>query len=158
MKKRAFLKQDEDEMKRVQRELTAEIRRGKEKYKGKIDDNFKCNDMKKVWEGTHLISGYKGKREGVSGMNTKTSEGANALNDFYARFDCHEFSEARNNLMDRLTSTPSEERGECITVTVDEVLRQLQRTNPNKAAGPDGIKPSILKYCAEQLYSIFCHF
>ena len=97
MKKKAFLKQDKDEMKRVQRELTAEIRRGKEKYKGKID-NFKCNDMKKVWEGTHLISGYQGKREGVSGMNTKTIEGANALNDFYACFDCHDFSEARNNL------------------------------------------------------------
>ena len=35
MKKRAFLKQDEDEMKRVQRELKAEIWRGKEEYKGK---------------------------------------------------------------------------------------------------------------------------
>ena len=143
MKKKAFLKQDKDEMKGVQRELKAEIWRGKEEYKGKIEDNFKCNNMKKVWEGTHLISGYKGKGEGVSGMNTKTSEGANALNDFYARFDCQDFSEARNNLTDRLTSSPADERGECITVTVDEVLRQLQRTNPNKAAGPDGIKPSI---------------
>ena len=55
-------------------------------------------------------------------MNTKTTEGANALIDFYARFDCHDFSEARNNLTDRLTSTPVEKRGECITVTVDEVL------------------------------------
>ena len=35
MKKKAFLKQDEDEMKRVQRELKAEIWRGKEQYKGK---------------------------------------------------------------------------------------------------------------------------
>ena len=49
--------------------------------------------MKKVGEGMHLISGYQGKREGVSDMNTKTSEEANALNDFYARFDCHDFSE-----------------------------------------------------------------
>ena len=94
--------------------------------------------MKKVWEGTHLISGYQGKREGVSGMNTKTIEGANALNDFYACFDCHDFSEARNNLTDRLTSALVEKRGECITVTVDKVLRQLQRMNPNKAAGLDG--------------------
>ena len=112
--------------------------------------------MKKVWEGMHLISGYKGKQEDVSGMNTKTSEVANALNDFYARFDCQDFSEARNNVTDRLTSTPAEERGECITVTEDEVLQQLQRTNPNKAAGPEGIKPSILKDSAEQLCSILC--
>ena len=97
--------------------------------------------MKKVWEGMHLISGYKGKREGVSGMNTKTSEGANALNDFYARFDCHNFSEARNNLTDRLTSTPAEERGECILLQWSKFsnsskeriqIRQRGRTELNR--------------------------
>ena len=44
------------------------------------------------------MSGYKGKREGASGMNTKTTKGAITLNDFYARFDCHDLSEARNKL------------------------------------------------------------
>ena len=142
MKKKAFLKQDKDEMKRVQRELKAEIRRGKEEYKGKIEDNFKCNNMKKVSEGTHLISGHKGKGEGVSGMNTKTSEGADALNDFYARSDCHDSSEARNNLTDRLTSTPAEERGECILLQWTKFsnsskeriqIRQRGRTELNRA-------------------------
>ena len=41
-------------------------------------------------------------------------------------------------------------------MTVNEVLRQFQRTYPNKAARPDGIKPSMLKYCAEQLCSMLC--
>ena len=39
-KNKAFLKVDKDEMKRAQRELKAEIRRGKEEYKRKIEDNF----------------------------------------------------------------------------------------------------------------------
>ena len=88
-------------------------------------------------------------------MNTKTSKGANALNDFYARFDCHDFSEVRNNLTDRLTSSPAEERGECITRREDEDLRQLQRTNRNEAAEPDGMKPSILSIVSSNcvLYS-----
>ena len=30
-------------------------------------------NMKNVLEGLHLIGGYKGKRGGVSGMNTKTT-------------------------------------------------------------------------------------
>ena len=48
--------------------MKAEIGRGKEEYKMKTEDNFKCNNMYKVWEGMHLMSGYKGKREVVSGM------------------------------------------------------------------------------------------
>ena len=42
MKKKVFLKQDKNEMKEVQRELTAEIRRGKEEYQRNIEDNLKC--------------------------------------------------------------------------------------------------------------------
>lgn len=60
-KKKVSLKQDEDEMKRVQRKVKAEIKRGKEEYQKKIGDNFKCDNMKKVWKGMHLMSGHRGK-------------------------------------------------------------------------------------------------
>ena len=102
------------------------------------------------------MSGYRGKKGGASGMNT-TTEGLNDLSDFYACFDCHDFSESRNNLTDRLlVNTTAEENGEYMTASDDEILRHLKRTNPNKAAGPDGIKPSTLKSCAKQLCSILC--
>lgn len=78
--------------------------------------------MKNVWEGMHLVSGYKRKREVVLGMNTKTAKGANALNDFYACFDCHDFSEARNNLEARNNFMDRLRRGEYITMTEDEVF------------------------------------
>ena len=96
-----------------------------------------------------------GEKRRCIGHEDKNNRRCYVLNDFYACFECHDFSEARNNLTDRLTSALVEKRGECITVTVDKVLRQLQRTNPNKAARPNRMNPSILEYDAEQLYVLF---
>ena len=60
--------------------------------------------------------------------------------------------------MDRLAEIPVGEQGETLKVTKEEVLRELKRTNAGKAAGPDRIKPGLLKTCAQQLCSILCHF
>ena len=38
-----------------------------------------------------------------------------------------------------------------IVVSVDDVYELLQRINPNKSAGDDGVHPKVLKECAEQL-------
>nr|XP_054588718.1 uncharacterized protein LOC107374218 isoform X2 [Nothobranchius furzeri] len=38
-----------------------------------------------------------------------------------------------------------------------QVKRQLERLNRNKAAGPDGVSPRVLKACAEQLCGILQH-
>ncbi|KAG0727741.1 hypothetical protein GWK47_033998 [Chionoecetes opilio] len=38
-----------------------------------------------------------------------------------------------------------------ITLTTEEVKRQLQLVDPKKALGPDGVSPHILKHCAAQL-------
>ena len=43
-----------------------------------------------------------------------------------------------------------------LKVTKENVLRELKRTNAGKAAGPDRIKPGLLKTCARQLCSILC--
>ena len=99
-----------------------------------------------------------GEKRRCIGHEDKNNRRCYVLNDFYACFECHDFSEARNNLTDRPTSTPVEDRGERIAVREDEVLRQLQRKNSNKAAAPDGIEPSILKYFADQQCSILCYF
>ena len=125
MKKKAFLGKDVHGLKRVQKESKCEIKNGKEEYKEKIEDNFKCNYRKRVWEGVNLMSGNKGKRGGAKDKNITTAEGVNDLNDFYARFDCHDFSETRNNIMDRLINTPAEEKGEGISTSEAEVLRQI---------------------------------
>uniref|UniRef100_A0A8C8DHE5 Reverse transcriptase domain-containing protein n=1 Tax=Oryzias sinensis TaxID=183150 RepID=A0A8C8DHE5_9TELE len=44
-----------------------------------------------------------------------------------------------------------------MTVTTDQVRRQLEKINQRKAPGPDGISPRILKSCAAQLSTVFQH-
>ena len=41
-------------------------------------------------------------------------------------------------------------------VTKEEVSGELKRTNAGKGAGPDRIKPGLLKTCAELLCTILC--
>ena len=52
-----------DDLKCIQKTLKTEIRKGKE-YKRKIEENFKSSNMKRVWDGMKLMSGYKGKKGG----------------------------------------------------------------------------------------------
>ena len=42
-----------------------------------------------------------------------------------------------------------------ITIKDDVVHKTLKKTKPNKAPGPDGVSPKVLKYCASQLFEIF---
>ncbi len=42
-----------------------------------------------------------------------------------------------------------------ITVSEDEVRRELKRVNVRKAAGPDGITGRVLRSCTDQLAGLF---
>ena len=58
------------------------------------------------------------------------------------------------------TSSSSTEDTSCLplmTVTAGQVKRQLERLHHQKAAGPDGISPRILKTCASQLSPVLQH-
>ena len=44
--------------------LKAKIRKGKEEYPQKREENFKSSNMNRVWDGMKLMSGYKGKKGG----------------------------------------------------------------------------------------------
>ena len=39
-----------------------------------------------------------------------------------------------------------------------EIYKVLKRMKPNKASGPDGVRPIVLKRCAEQFPASFVHF
>ena len=58
--------------------------------------------------------------------------------------------------MDRLAEIPVGEQGETLKVTKEEVLRQLKRTKAGKAAGPDRIKPGLLKMCFMSFLTSLC--
>ncbi len=42
-----------------------------------------------------------------------------------------------------------------ITLSEDDVRRELKRVNVRKAAGPDGITGRVLRSCADQLAGLF---
>ncbi len=72
---------------------------------------------------------------------------AEELNIFYGRFEC-------NGGATLPISAPGSSRQSSdpvITVSEDDVRRELRRVNIRKAAGPDGITGRFLRSCADQL-------
>merc|ERR1712035_80127 len=44
-----------------------------------------------------------------------------------------------------------------LSVSCNQVKKQLEKLNQNKAAGPDGVSPRVLKTCSKQLCPILQH-
>ena len=88
-KKQIFGKNRIEGKLQIQRELRIEIRREKKKYKEKIEKHLQENNMKKVWHGVNLMSGYESKHSKslANKVQKATVEYVNDLNKFYNRFD-----------------------------------------------------------------------
>ena len=75
----------------------------------------------------------------------------NTFNDFYSRFEKHDFSSNISLLRQSLSS-------DCDIVISQECVRDLlKRVNIRKAPGPDHICGRTLHYCADQLSSVLHH-
>ncbi|XP_053709182.1 mucin-5B-like [Synchiropus splendidus] len=82
--KRAFKEGNTQELKRIQRELRAQLREAKEQYRKEIEQKMQTNNMREVWEGMKIITGCNSKR----GAPTEGDVGrVNQLNHFFNRFD-----------------------------------------------------------------------
>ena len=140
----------------MQKELKEEIRKEKEQYKNKIESHFIFNNMRSMWSGMKLMSRYvNGNTQKIASVNTAGE--VNELNQFFNRFDCHDFSQKRRMIHDILNRAFAEEDDfQRLNTSEAEVRRAFQHVNPNKATGPDNIAPRVLKACAEQLAYIFC--
>ena len=70
-KKLAFLKNDKEEYRSVQKELKEEIRKEKEQYKNKIKCHFTYNNMRRMWSGMKFMSRYvNGNTQKITSVNT----------------------------------------------------------------------------------------
>ena len=89
-------------------------------------------------------------------MNTAGE--VNELNQFFNRFDHHDFLQKHRQIHDILnTGSAEEDDFQRLNTNEDEVRCAFQHVNPNKATGPDkNIAPRVLKACSEQLAYIFC--
>ena len=85
-------------------------------------------------------------------------EYANKLNEFFNRFDKHDFSDEIRGLRTTLENKIKKIKSESETVfqvSEHEVCHEFRRLNITKSAGPDGVTPRLLKLCASQLAEIF---
>ncbi len=130
--------------------LRRAVRAAKLRYRERIESHFQLNDSRRMWQGLKTICS--------SGNNSSAEVRADPLlaeelNTFYGRFD-------RNGGATLPISAPGSSRqssddDHVITVSEDEVRRELRRVNIRKAAGPDGITGRVLRSCADQLAGLF---
>ena len=82
-------------------------------------------------------------------------EYAEKLNEFYNRFDKHDFGAEISDLRNTLENNLKLENETFLQVSEQEVCREFQKLNVTKSAGPDNITPRLLKLCARQLAMIY---
>ena len=150
-KKQMFGKGDKTQLKAIQKDLDIAISKQKHIYKSKLEQNFTNNNMKKVWQSMRVMSGYSNGSNKTSVLPRSSREYADQLNEFYNRFNIHNFTAATSTLLHDIDSSPET----FLTLTEDEVRTVFSRVNPTKAMGPDYVSPRILKNCASQLAPIF---
>uniref|UniRef100_A0AAQ6IRP3 Reverse transcriptase domain-containing protein n=1 Tax=Anabas testudineus TaxID=64144 RepID=A0AAQ6IRP3_ANATE len=150
-KKKAFRSGDREAAKRVQRLLSVRIREGKETYRKKLEQNLQQNNTREVWRGMRTITGYKSSSQETGG----TVDRANELNHFFNRFQAE--SQIPLQFTNCSSVPPPHDSATTLTISAEQVRRELNSLPPTKAAGPDGVSPRVLKACAPQLCVVLQH-
>ena len=141
----AFKNNDEEGKKRAKYDVKKSVRRAKAIYGKKLEKQFTDGDAKGVWNGVQKITQYKKKSKFDDCDPTLPDK----LNEFYGRFD-----QANTNPPPIIPPADSNSDPP-FTITESDVRKSFKNQNIRKAAGPDGVAPSILKNCAEQLAPVF---
>ena len=144
-KKAAFLANDIDNLKIINGNLKKAIVSKKKIYKQKIEDQLKSNDSRKAWDGLKTITGYKKESNLPNVENNETF--ANELNDFYSRFDTHDFSKECDILLKQLHV----KNDQSPLISIPDVNSALSKIKTRKAPGPDRVSGKVLKECRLQL-------
>ena len=121
------------------------IRNAKSVFGQKVEKQFEKNESRGAWQGIQTITGYKPRSCSLD----PDPELPDKLNDFYGRFD-RENKDPPPSIQqsDDDTSPP-------FIISDWDVKKAFLKQNVNKAAGPDGVPPVVLKSCAHQLSPVF---
>ncbi len=127
--------------------LRQAVRAAKLRYRERIESHFELNDSRRMWQGLKTICSYGNNSSAEVRADPLLAE---ELNSFYGRFECN------GRLCDSADQRVRKQQTDhVITVSEDEVQRELKRVNVRKAAGPDGITGHVLRSCADQLAGLF---
>jgi len=134
---------DKQRLKEAQKQLDRAIAAAKTNYKDKVEQQF-ARGSKACWDGLKAMSEYNKKK--ATSPNGKDQQWANELNNFYCRFE----------KPDPCPSIATSETDTVITIKEDEVCKCFKSTRANKAAGPDGFSPRLLKHYADYIALPYC--
>ncbi len=126
------------------------VRAAKLQYKERIVSHFQLNDSRRMCHGLRTICSFGNKSSAEVRADPLL---ADELNTFYGHFECNGGS--ANQSISASGSSRQSSDDHLITVSEDEVRRELKRVNVRKAAGPDGITGCVLRSCADQLAGLF---
>ena len=149
-KKYVYANNNRDELREVQRQIDDTINICKINYKKRVENMFKQDDSKGAWNGLRHITGFNKKSGNV--VLDNPSVFCNDLNDFYGRFDVHDFHNERSILVDTLCNLNEQSP----IITQEGVIKSLHSVKSGKSAGPDKIPGVLLKICKEPLAPILC--
>ena len=125
--------------------LKLSIRTHKLNFKDKLESIFNSGDSKKMWSHIDLVTQYKPKSKSAVSDDVTLPD---KLNHFYTRFD-RENQTTPTPLPVDINSSPP------LVITDHDVRCAFNCLQENKAAGPDNIKPRLLRRCSSQLAPVF---
>uniref|UniRef100_A0A674MJD0 Reverse transcriptase domain-containing protein n=2 Tax=Takifugu rubripes TaxID=31033 RepID=A0A674MJD0_TAKRU len=177
--KEAALKSgDRDCYREAKYRFSKELRRAKSVYSEKLQQQFTANDSASVWRGLRQITDYR--PQASKGQDDKAL--CQSLSLHYARFDTSSTMPNTSpppSVTAPMDLTPSKavpssspppltisppphhlppvppSSPPSFTISEQDVRRQFARLNLRKAPGPDGVSPSTLRHCAEELTPVF---
>ena len=138
---------DPDAYRDSKKELKKAIKENKRRYKEKLEDVFKTGDSRALWSHMSDITQYKGKQRQADTDDTTLPD---RLNEYYARFDRDNKTTAEEIQVNQDSAPP-------FSITELDVRRSFKTLKENKAAGPDHIKPKLLRLCSDQLAYVFTY-
>ncbi|XP_039509538.1 uncharacterized protein LOC120464222 [Pimephales promelas] len=147
-KKIAFQQNDIYKKRETQRLVKNEIKLAKSQFKDKVEDQLKNGNAYCAWRGIKAMVGMSDKKKSVAAYDKSDSDVAEELNQFYSRFDSHEFN-------DDLAEFRIESEGSQILIDEIDVWKTLEQMSIRKSQGPDCISGRLLKNCALFLTTIF---
>ncbi len=130
--------------------LQRAVRAAKLRYRERIESHFQLNDSRRMWQGLRTICSFGNKSYAEVRADPLLGD---EFNIFDGRFICNGGSVTL--LISASGSSRQSSVDHVITVSEDEVRRELKRVNVRKAAGPDGITGRVMRACTDQLAGLF---
>nr|XP_049618286.1 uncharacterized protein LOC125993625 isoform X3 [Syngnathus scovelli] len=171
VKEEAYRSGDRDLFKQTRNTLNREVRKASRCYGESLERHLSANpDPSTVWKGLQSITSFKKRTP----RPVESPRLADQLNRFYCRFDRSSHTTGPPAAQSTqstyspppttaLSTPPSPwsptlslaEAAPALQIREEEVRRMFRRQKIRKAPGPDGVSPSCLKVCAEQLAPTF---